>query len=147
MDTTVAYLIASRAHEGQVDRFGSPLVDHLARVAAAVPPEARPLAWLHDLLERTDTTVEYLRGAGLTPVEESALRLLTRRRGESYETYTLRLVFATGLDGRLAHTVKLADLDDHIAHARLDVDAPPYAWARRHIESVQRREREEATAA
>jgi hypothetical protein len=29
--------------------------------------------------------------------------------------------------------VKLADLDDHLAHATIPSDAPPYAWARKRL--------------
>jgi hypothetical protein len=36
------------------------------------------------------------------------------------------------LAGRLARRVKLADLDDHLAHATIPGDAPPYAWASEH---------------
>jgi hypothetical protein len=68
----------------------------------------------------------------LTPVELAALDMLTRRAGESYELYVLRLAYAPGAAGRLARTVKLADLDEHIAHAWVP-GAPPYEWARRHI--------------
>lgn len=142
MDLTTASAIAKRAHAHQTDRFGGRMVDHLARVASAVPPSARSVAWLHDILERTSTDLGALRSSGLTPMEEAALRLLTRRDGEPYETYTLRLAFARGSDGRLARTIKRADLDDHIASATPAVEAPPYAWARRHIENAQWRNHE-----
>ena len=51
MDPATAHGIASQNHVGQRDRFGDPIIDHLTRVAAAVPPEARTTALLHDLLE------------------------------------------------------------------------------------------------
>jgi hypothetical protein len=137
MDAAVASAIARRAHLGQTDRFGGRLSDHVAHVASAVPPAARSVAWLHDVLERSDIGVQALRLDGLSPLEEAALDLLTRRQGEAYETYTLRVAFAPGPEGRLARMVKRADLDDHIASAPPDIDAPPYAWARRHITNVQ----------
>jgi hypothetical protein len=43
--------------------------------------------------------------------------------------------------------VKLADLDDHLAHDHIPYAAPPYAWARRHILSSQLRRRESAPEA
>jgi hypothetical protein len=147
MDPTVASEIARRVHAADTDRFGDRIVDHLARVAAAVPADARALAWLHDVLERTDTSREVLRRAGLTPTEDGALGLLTRDLGEPYEAHALRVALAPGLDGRLARLVKRADLDDHIAHARPGVEVPPYAWARRHIDSAQWRNHESSPLA
>ena len=40
---------------------------------------------------------------------------------------------ARGPAGRLARTVKLADLEDHLAHPTIPADAPPYAWARQRL--------------
>jgi hypothetical protein len=110
------------------------MVDHLRRVAAAVPPDARPVAWLHDLLERTATDPAELRLRGLTPVEASALELLTRSGSEDYALYISRITHERGPAGPIARQVKLADLDDHLAapHAG-DPSSPPYAWARRHL--------------
>jgi hypothetical protein len=142
MEPVVASAIAKRAHLGQVDRVGGRLIDHVARVASAVPPDARSVAWLHDVLERTSTSIDALQSAGLTPLEAAALELLTRRDGEVYELYALRIAFASGEEGPLARTVKVADLDDHIASASRDVDSPPYAWARRNIANAQWRNRE-----
>jgi hypothetical protein len=142
MDASVAAALASRAHLGQADRFGGRMIDHVARVASAVPPDACAVAWLHDVLERTGTSIDALSGDGLTQLEAEALALLTRRDGEAYETYVLRVAFAPGEEGRLARTVKRADLDDHIAHAERGFGAPPYAWARRHIANAQWRNHE-----
>jgi hypothetical protein len=133
MDPALASAIAMRAHLDQTDRFGGRVIDHVGRVARALPPGARSVAWLHDVLERTSTDVEALRSEGLTPLEEAALDLLTRREGEDYDAYALRVAFAPGEAGRLARAVKLADLDDHIASSSPALDTPPYAWARRHI--------------
>ena len=132
MDQAVAKSVAHHSHIRQRDRRGVLIVEHLARVVAAVPAEAQPLAWLHDVLEHSPTTTSELCGHGLTPVELDALDLLTRRADESYELYILRVAYARGAAGRLARVVKLADLDDHIARPWVAGD-PPYAWARRHI--------------
>jgi hypothetical protein len=115
-----------------------PLIDHAERVAAAVTPDARPIAFLRGILEQTSTDDETLRRTGLTELELTALELLTRTPGESYELYVLRIAHAPGAAGRLARTVKLADLDDRLARPRR-LDAPPYAWARRHIVNARGR--------
>lgn len=132
MDPVTARSIALYSYTQQRDRHGDPLVEHVARVAAAVPPDARALAWLHDVLEWSPTTRAELSEQGLSEVELGALELLTRGAGESYELYVLRIAYAKGPEGRLARLVKLADLDDHLAHEWAPGD-PPYAWARRHV--------------
>jgi hypothetical protein len=140
-DTIVRHIaraasIAAAAHVGQRTRSGELVLDHLARVAAAVDPSERATAWLHDLLERSDLSAEGLRERGLTQVELDALHLLTHSPSESYELYVLRIAHAPGKAGDLARDVKLADLDDHMDHPTLSGD-PPYAWARRHIANAQ----------
>jgi hypothetical protein len=132
MDSAVARNVAYYSHVQQRDGHGEPVVEHVARVAAAVPEDARALAWLHDIPEHSPTTTTELRGHGLTGVELAALDLLTRQAGESYELHILRIAYAPGAAGRLARVVKLADLDDHVARP-WDPGDPPYAWARRHV--------------
>jgi hypothetical protein len=137
MDPDLARSIALVCHYGQRDRFGELVVEHLARVAAAVPPEAQATAWLHDALESSATEPDELALQGLSDVELAALELLTRVPSELYELYALRIAHAPGEEGRLARQVKLADLDDHLVHRHAPDGAPPYAWARRHISSSQ----------
>jgi hypothetical protein len=130
MDPTVARRIACRHHRGQRTRFGDSVIDHIRRTATAVSPEARATAWLHDLFELTPVGRTELRARGLTPVEGKALELLTRARHEPYRSYVLRIAAAPGAAGWIARMVKLADLDDHLAHNPIPSGAPPYAWAR-----------------
>ena len=139
MDAAVARSIAQYSHAGGVDRFGEPIIEHVERVAAAVRPEARAVAFLHDVLEHSGTTLAELRAAGLTSLEEAALHLLTRPVDESYEANALRIAHAPGGEGRLARAVKLADLDDHLGRRAMPDAAPPYAWARTHIAWGQER--------
>jgi hypothetical protein len=129
----VARRIACTHHRGQRTRFDDPVIEHLERVAARVPDEARAVTWLHDLLELTPVGRPELRAWGLTAVEERALGLLTRGPAEPYEDYVLRVASVPGRAGRIARAVKLADLDDHLAHGRSWPGAPPHAWARRRV--------------
>ncbi len=136
MDELVAREIACHHHAGQRDRAGEPLIEHVARVAASVPPDTRSVAWLHDVLERTAVRPVELEADGLDELERAALELLTRSRGESFESYMLRIVHAPGPAGELARIVKAADLQDHIQReraGRVAADAPPYQWALRHL--------------
>jgi hypothetical protein len=139
MDAATARSIAHAGHTGRRDRFGDPLIEHIERVAAEVPDDARATAFLHDVLEHSDTTMAELLAGGLTPLEAAALDLLTRAPGESYEAHTLRVAHAAGPAGRLARLVKLADLADHLAHREMPHDAPPYGWARLHVANGQAR--------
>jgi hypothetical protein len=131
MDPATAHRLARRSHVGQHSRFGEPIIEHVRRVAAAVPSEARVTAWLHDLLELCPGKRRELRRRGLTSAELAALELLTHAPEEPYEDYVGRIADAPGRAGYLARIVKLADLDDHLAHASIPSGAPPYAWARR----------------
>jgi hypothetical protein len=136
VDPEIARSIAYYSHRDGRDRLGELLIEHVARVAAAVPPPACATAWLHDVLEHSDTAPASLRAQGLTDLEAEALDLLTRAPGEPFELHMLRIVHAPGPAGDLARAIKLADLDDHLVRAALDPlvwDLPPYAWARRHL--------------
>ncbi|HEY4095600.1 MAG TPA: hypothetical protein VGM33_08830 [Baekduia sp.] len=133
MDPVVARDAARQLHGGQRNRFGEAVIDHVARVQAAVPAEARTVAWLHDVLEGPGVTCQELQARGLSAVEIEALELLTHAPTESYRSYVERIARAGGPAGALARAVKLADLDDHLAHGTIPAGAPPYAWARRRI--------------
>ena len=134
MEPGIARRIASRHHAGQRNRFGDPVIDHVERVAAAVPADARATALLHDLLELCPTARWQLRRTDLTRAAElEALELLTHAAGEPYEVYVRRIADAPGPAGPLARIVKLADLEDHLAHPSIPADAPPYAWAREQL--------------
>jgi hypothetical protein len=129
----IAHRIASRHHLGQRNRFGDPVIDHVERVAAAVPPDARSTALLHDLLELCPTARWQLRRTDLTRTELEALELLRHAAGEPYAIYVRRIADTPGPAGQLARIVKLADLEDHLAHVSIPADAPPYAWAREQL--------------
>jgi hypothetical protein len=139
MDPNTARDIAHSIHGDQRDRSGGLLVDHLERVAAAVPADARPVAFLHDVLEHSDTPACDLEREGLTPVELAALTLLTREPDESFELHALRIAHSKGPEGSLARAIKIADLDDHLAHDGLRTSERPYGWARRHVAACHER--------
>src|SRR4051794_32931240 len=113
MNISDARALAHKTHIGQRNRHGDLLTEHLERVAAGVPEEAMTVAFLHDLLEHSDLTIQDL-GASLTDDERASLLLLTRAPGETFEAHSLRIAFARGPGSRIARTVKLADLDDHM---------------------------------
>ena len=71
----------SDAHRDQVDKAGRAYVDHPARVAARVAddPVAAAVAWLHDTVEDTGTTLDELRRRGFPAVVRDAVDAMTRR--------------------------------------------------------------------
>lgn len=139
MSPQFARSFAYSRHLDQRDRSGDPLVEHLERVAAAVPEDARNVAFLHDVLEHTEASTGDLEAQGLTPAELDAVLLLTRRPEESFEAHALRIAYAKGPEGWLARTVKLADMADHLSHDRVDLPCHPYGWATRHVVAGQER--------
>jgi (p)ppGpp synthase/HD superfamily hydrolase len=107
--------IAVRAHVGQLyparDGERGPYVLHLFRVMLAVEGwEARTTAVLHDSIEDTSVTADYLREAGIPERVVEAVVALTHREEDSYEAYVEALA-----PNPLAREVKLADLADNLA--------------------------------
>lgn len=87
----IAAILANKHHEGQF--YGQENYHmHLYSVAIRVDlaggdDEQLAIAWLHDILEDTDCTVEILRGAGISERVISAVIAITKVQGESYEEY------------------------------------------------------------
>jgi hypothetical protein len=137
MDEDTARAVAFGELGDRQDRSGQPILQHVTRVASSVSAEARVVAWLHDVLERSALDATWLSDHGVTRTEVEAVLLLTRAPAESYELHTLQIAHATGVSGRLAREVKRADLEDHIAHRSAGAPTMPYAWALRHIRNAQ----------
>lgn len=101
-------VLATNAHAGQFDRGGNPYILHPMKVMhylKTTDEELQCIALLHDVIEDTNTTWEDLREIGCTSRVISAVRVLTKMPGQSYDEYKLE-VFAN-LD---AMRVKMADL-------------------------------------
>lgn len=111
--------LARDVHHGQVDRHGRPLIEHVERVAAAVPESARPVAFVHDVCERSGVWAgEVALLLGLDEDERRALVLLTKRERETLVRHVRRVLRADPDPAReLALVVLHADVEDHAAHA------------------------------
>jgi hypothetical protein len=130
VEPAIARKIASQSHVGHRDRFGDPVIDHVERVAAAVPADARATALL-DLFELWPTVGRRLRGQGLTRTELEALELLRHAAGEPYEVYVRRIADASGAGGTARADREARRPRGIISPTRRSPsDAPPYAWAR-----------------
>ncbi|WRH16476.1 HD domain-containing protein [Microbacterium sp. JZ37] len=106
---------ARAAHADQVDLLGNPYVDHPARVAARAEGDhvLAAIGWLHDVLEKTDTSIEDLRAEFPAHVVE-AVDALSIRDDEPVEAYYGRV-----RANPLARAVKEHDLADNMRPERL----------------------------
>ncbi len=110
-----AILIASTAHQGQIDKAGEPYILHPLRVMFTRRTETeRICAVLHDVIEDTNITLDYLKNEGFSEDILSALDALTRRENETYDEFIDRI-----LRNKIACYVKLADLSDNMDLTRI----------------------------
>lgn len=135
--------VAARAHQHQKRKDGTPYIAHPFRVSlrSSGPYEREPdlagditarqvwlfqqmarfkiVALLHDVVEDTDVTLDELRELGFDEVILTAIDAVTKRPGEKYADFILRIKAA----GPLAIAVKLADIDDNMEdQSALDPD-------------------------
>jgi hypothetical protein len=134
MDAERARAIATSVLRDEREPDGRPLLAHVRRVAASVPDAARAVGWLHEVLERSELPEDVLLDEGLSDEELRALRLLSRDDSDSEVVYLSHIELiarADGTGGRLARSVKLADLEDRLHHPRVRPNgwSPPYTSA------------------
>lgn len=109
-----AIRIASRAHEGVMDKQGQPYLLHPLRVMLSCDdPDARIVGVLHDVVEDTNVTFDDIRKDGFSETVLAALRLVTHSRRDSYTDYVVRCKADP-----IARAVKLADLQDNARLSR-----------------------------
>ena len=105
-----AIRLAAKVHRGQLDRTGKPYILHVMRVMMRGHDlEEQVLGALHDVLERSELTVDDLAAKNFPPRILKALQHISRDPDETYEAYIDRVI----KDG-LASRVKLHDLADKI---------------------------------
>lgn len=110
-----AILLATQAHQGQVDKVGEIYILHPLRVMFSVQGEAeRIVAILHDVVEDTDYTFDDLREMGYSETIIEALDCVTRRDDETYMEFVER-----AKPNPIARQVKLADIEDNMDIRRL----------------------------
>lgn len=109
-----AISIAACAHEGQFDKGGQPYILHCLAVMMKVPEQYRVAAVLHDTLEDTAVTEEFLRQERFLEDDIHIVKLLTKQEGQSYEQYLAGVMTHKG-----AMIVKMADLEHNSDIRRL----------------------------
>lgn len=102
-------------HRGQIDKGGMPYILHPLYVMTKVDTENEKIvAVLHDIIEDTDVTFNYLRSNGFSDEVLNALECLTRKNEEDYFCYIERIK-----TNRIAVKVKLADLEHNMDLRRI----------------------------
>jgi len=103
-DTVMQFV--KKAHANQCDKSRKPYINHLIAVADGVEGEtAKIVALLHDIIEDTDCALEDLRARGFSEIIIQAVDCLTKRYGESYNDYLIRVA-----SNETATDVKISDL-------------------------------------
>jgi len=136
MNLDQALKIAIEAHSGQNDIGGESYILHPIRVMLRMHTlEERIVAILHDVIEDTEVTEDYLLERGLETTSLLYLRHLTRESDIFYQDY-----IATISEYPLARKVKIADLEDNMNFIRLRLagDVPScnlerHLWAYRYL--------------
>lgn len=108
--------IATKAHEGQVDKAGQPYIGHPLRVMAMGATEDEKIVGvLHDVVEDSDWTFERLTAEGFSSEIIDALRCVTKLSEiEPYDKFIQRVKI-----NPLAVKVKINDLTDNMDIRRL----------------------------
>jgi (p)ppGpp synthase/HD superfamily hydrolase len=110
-DVRVAEDLARKAHAGQFRKDGvTPYISHPAAVAkSCVSKELECIAWLHDVLEDTNVTVERLRELFDEEIVEAVI-CLTKKKDEAYLFYLLRVK-----ENPSAKIVKMKDIQHNLS--------------------------------
>jgi (p)ppGpp synthase/HD superfamily hydrolase len=138
LKATIRFVV--NQHYDQVDKAGLPYVLHLMRVASNFQTEEEiTVALLHDVVEDTDVTLDYLKLMRYPTTVIEAVDCLTKRPEEEgdYDTYLQRVLSGP----ELVRRIKLADLRDNADLTRLatpsDADLARCAKYRAAIQLVE----------
>lgn len=111
--TERAHHVAVQAHLGQTRWNGDAYVTHPLRIAAVFriysDTDAAVVAYLHDVVEDSDITLEQLRKFGFSEKQVTAIDSVTEREGESYLDFVLR-----AKENFIGRKVKIADIKDNL---------------------------------
>lgn len=111
----IALELAVEKHKNQTDKAGNPYILHPLHVMENVnSKEGKIVAILHDIIEDTDITENYLLKIGLSKCIVDAVVALTRSEDMDYQEYIKNLS-----SNPLAKEVKLADLEHNMDLKRL----------------------------
>lgn len=129
-----AYHIAEKAHEGQVDKAGDDYFFHPLAVSRMVNSNAeKAVAYLHDVVEDTDLTLDDLKAEGLPEYIVDAVGAITHGKDEPYGEYIARIK-----ENPIARNVKIADLKHNLDLNRLsEVTVKDIERCRKYLDALQ----------
>jgi (p)ppGpp synthase/HD superfamily hydrolase len=112
----LAIEIATMAHEGAIDKYGAPYINHVTRVMNMGKTENEKIVGiLHDVIEDTHWTFEDLEKEGFSKDVVDALKCVTKiSESEDYAEFITRVK-----TNPLAIKVKLNDLNDNLDIKRM----------------------------
>lgn len=107
--------IAVSAHTGQFDKGGNPYILHPLYVMMQMDTDdERIIAILHDVIEDTKVSIEYLQSQGFPKDILDDLLLLTHNKNVPYETYIMNIKTS-----KRATKIKLADIKHNCDFTRM----------------------------
>lgn len=122
LELFAAEKLARLAHKDQTDKQGKPYIEHVERVVARLDdPEAKVVAWLHDVVEDTPVTLEQL-SVLFRPEIVAAVAAITHPKSEPHTEYIQRVKA-----NPLARQVKIADSLDNSDPERIAQLSPDVA--------------------
>ena len=108
--------IACKAHKGQIDKVGLPVILHPIHVGGmGNTPNEICVGFLHDTIEDTDMTYEKLLSLGVSKDICDSVKILTHEEGVPYFDYINKII-ASG--NATARQVKINDLHHNQARAK-----------------------------
>jgi len=115
-----AIQIALHAHMGQKDLNGQPYILHPLRVMMRLSLlHDQITAVLHDVIEDSDMTLDYLQEQGFNDDILHAVQCITKKNDEPYDSYLTRV-----RQNPIALRVKIADLEDNMDIRRMSSVKP-----------------------
>lgn len=127
-DIQAAYDLAKKAHHNQADKLGKPYFSHPEAVATIIQTspsflnlknsdktDAIIVALLHDTIEDTNITPDFLLAEGFSPKTVNRVLLLTFDKAQSREDY-----YRSILTDEVARAVKVADVAHNCMKSRME---------------------------
>ena len=112
----LALRIATKAHQGQLDRDGNPVILHPLTVGLmGHTDEEKATGFLHDVVEDTNYTLDDLLREGIPVGVVNALRLLTHDKGTDYFDYVQNIIDSCN---PIALQVKYNDLQHNYSRGK-----------------------------
>ena len=114
-DLNKALEIATKAHKGQFDKAGKEYINHPITVSSrCITLESKIVGLLHDVVEDTDITLDYLKEFFSEDIIE-AIRLVTK-----VEPLDINEYYKNIKNNHIAREVKLADLSHNMDLSRFN---------------------------